>query len=115
MHPAQTTCKEVRDNYAHRAEVRSRTWCSADVFRPSLQPTNSIKRRLEMTPTVAKQTGSDKTALRPGASAAGSSGGVGNAPPTKKLGPVISCTGWVCIGYGVGWTPRRKPHLEDHR
>src|SRR6266852_3911468 len=65
MHPAQSTCKEVRDNYAHRAEVHSRTWCSADVFRPSLQLTNSIKRRLEMTPTVAKQTGSDKTALRP--------------------------------------------------
>src|SRR5713226_3502066 len=65
MHPAQSTCKEVRDNYAHRAEVHSRTWCSADVFRPSLQLSNSIKRRLDMTPTVAKQTGSDKTAIRP--------------------------------------------------
>src|SRR5207245_1740272 len=65
MHPAQSTCKEVRDNYAHRAEVHSRTWCSSDVFRPSLQLSNSIKRRLDMTPTVAKQTGSDKTAIRP--------------------------------------------------
>src|SRR5258708_1906574 len=65
MHPAQSTCKEVRDNYAHRAEVHSRTWRSADVFRPSLQLSNSIKRRLDMTPTVAKQTGSDKTAIRP--------------------------------------------------
>src|SRR5712692_4966839 len=66
MHLAQPTCKEVHDNYAHRAEVHSRTWCSADVFRPSLQLSNSIKRRLDMTPTVAKQTGSDKkTAIRP--------------------------------------------------
>src|ERR1700730_16663901 len=61
----QSTRKEVRDNYAHRAEVHSRTWCSADVFRPSLQVTNSINRRLEMTQTVAQQTGSDKTAIRP--------------------------------------------------
>src|SRR6266852_6867287 len=65
MHPAQSTCKVVRDNYAHRAEVHSRTWRSADVFRPSLQLSNSINRRLDMTPTVAKQTGSDKTAIRP--------------------------------------------------
>src|SRR6202790_399192 len=65
MHPAQSTCKEVRDNCAHRAEVHSRTWCSADGFRPSLQLSNSIKRRLEMTPTVAQQTGGDETAIRP--------------------------------------------------
>src|SRR5882672_2852076 len=65
MHPAQSTCKEVRHNYAHRAEVHSRTWCSADAFRPSLQLTNSIKRQLEMTPAVAPQADSDKTAIRP--------------------------------------------------
>src|SRR5712691_4454237 len=65
MRPAQATCKEVRYSCAHRAEVHPRTWCSADLFRHSLQLTNSIKRRLEMTPAVAQQTGSDNAAVRP--------------------------------------------------
>src|SRR5882762_9665339 len=43
--PAQSTCNEVRYSYAHRAKVHPRTCCSADLFRPSLQLTNSIKRR----------------------------------------------------------------------
>src|SRR5260370_40378757 len=65
MHPAQSTCKEVRYSCPRAAEAHSRTWCCAEGFRPSLQLSNSIKRRLEMTPTAAKQTGGDKTAIRP--------------------------------------------------